>query len=342
MAGDQRGEAVDLTRLSALTESPHDHHFYQAMRIIEAAFKDKPRLGTSKSPKQDPIRLGQEAELAFPPSTIAGFRPPSPGQPGEMTSRFFGLFGPNGPLPLHLTEYARDRQRNHRDPTMIAFADIFHHRMMCLLHRAWVSGEPAPSFDRVDDDPFARKIAAFCGTLGSGMGDRDAMPDVSKLHFAGLLAQAQRTEDGLLTILRSFFRAPVELESFVPTWLYLERNDTWQLGGLTGHLGRSTSAGERVRSRQSKFRLRVGPLGIDAYRRLLPGSESLRRMRAIVRNYLGDQFEWDVNLILRANEVPAMQLGRTGELGLTTWAGERDSALGDANDLYLQPDLQAA
>ena len=40
----------------------------------------------------------------------------------------FGLLGPNGPLPLHLTEYVRERLRHHADPTFARFLDLFHHR----------------------------------------------------------------------------------------------------------------------------------------------------------------------------------------------------------------------
>ena len=38
-----------------------------------------------------------------------------------------------------------------------------------------------------------------------------------------------------------------------------------------------------------------------------------------VRNYVGEQYSWDVQLVLAKDEVPAMQLGRAGRLGWTTW-----------------------
>src|SRR3546814_13244173 len=37
---------------------------------------------------------------------------------------FFGLGGPNGPLPLHITEYVRERQRNNADSTSKRFLEI--------------------------------------------------------------------------------------------------------------------------------------------------------------------------------------------------------------------------
>ena len=156
----------DLSLYGRLAVSPEEHHVFQALRVLEAHFAEAPRLGESRRPRQDRVRLGQEAELAFPPSAIAEFTPAEGSRPARLTNRFFGLFGPQGPLPLHLTEYARDRKRNHRDPTIVAFADMLTHRMMSLLYRAWTQGSPAVSFDR-DDDPMARRVAASRPTVGS-------------------------------------------------------------------------------------------------------------------------------------------------------------------------------
>lgn len=65
---------------------------------------------------------------------------------------------------------------------------------------------------------------------------------------------------------------------------------------------------------------------------------SLERLEAIVRNYVGDALDWDVNLILRAADVPRVALGgANAALGQTTWVGLRRDAGRDASDLYLSP-----
>ncbi|MEC9431553.1 MAG: type VI secretion system baseplate subunit TssG [Pseudomonadota bacterium] len=332
MDPEKRAAGADLSRLAALERSPGSHHIFQALRLIEAAHPDRPRLGRSRRPAEDPVRLGQEPDLAFPPAAISGFAPGEEGGPARLTQRFFGLFGPNGALPLHLTEHARDRVRNHRDPTFAAFADLFHHRMLSLLYRAWASGQPAPSFDRPDDDPFGDKVAALAGLAGPGFVDRDAMPDLAKRHFAGLLAAAPRSEAGLRAILSRFFRAEVEIESFAGDWLHLEPHDRGRLG--VAALGRDASLGARVWSRQAKFRVRIGPLGLADYTRLLPGGESLKRLAAVIRNAVGDGLDWEANLVLRAAEVPDCRLGGGVRLGLTAWVGRRPDR--DACDLRLR------
>ena len=66
--------------------------------------------------------------MTFASGLLAHLRPGEGDAPPRLTVNFFGLLGPNGPLPLHLTEYARDRLRNSDDPTMARFLDLFHHR----------------------------------------------------------------------------------------------------------------------------------------------------------------------------------------------------------------------
>jgi type VI secretion system protein ImpH len=75
-------------------------------------------------------------------------------------------------------------------------------------------------------------------------------------------------------------------------------------------------------------------MSLKDYKRMLPGGSSLPRLTAIVRNYIGDELSWDVNLILQEQEVPLLKLGEVGQLGWTTWLTPRPSE-DDAGDLYL-------
>jgi len=328
----------DLSLFDRLVDSPEEHHVFQALRVIEAHYADRPRLGESRRLREDAVRLGQEAELSFPPSTISAFKPAIGTQPARLTNRFFGLFGPQGPMPLHITEYVRDRLRNHRDPTFVAFANMLTHRMMGLLYRAWSAGQPAPSFDRAND-PLARKVASLAGYNGDHLQGRDGMPDLARLSFAGHMAQGPKNAEGLVSVLSAFFEVPVRVQQFVGTWLDLEPDDQWQLGARAG-LGQSTSIGQRVWSRAAKFRLQIGPLPLADYERLLPGGESLLRLQSIVRSYAGDALDWDINLILAGDDVPRASLGGTARLGHVSWIGTRldaDETRADADDLYLYP-----
>ena len=325
-----------------LREQPHEYGFFAAMRLLEAAYRTRPRFGQSKRPGQDPIRLTQEPSVTHAPAMLAGYEAGEEGRPDRLVVHFLGLFGPDGPLPLHLTEYARDRRRNHGDATFQRFADLFHHRALSLFYRAWADVRPTVAFDRPETDRFGHYVGALVGLSSGGLRDRDAMPDLTKLHFAGHLSAGTKHAEGLAKILSSFFVVPVRVEQFVGAWLTLQDGDRTRLGGgsITAALGGSALLGQRVWSRQHKFRVVFGPLSLQEYERLLPGGPSFHKLRPVVRNYVGDVLAWDVNLVLRREEVPPIRLGQQGRLGWTTWLMPR-RARTDAADLFLDASAES-
>jgi type VI secretion system protein ImpH len=343
MAGEDRDQAAAVALFEQLHQAPYKFDFYQALRRFECAFADKPRLGHSQRPVDDPIRLGQEPSLGFAPASLAGFTPGQKGLPGRLNVYLFGLLGPNGPLPLHLTEHARDRLRNHHDPTFARFLDIFHHRLLTLFYRSWASAQPTVNYDRPKSDRFALYVGSTFGLGMPSLRHRDSLPDLAKLHYAGRFACPTRNREGLRGIVGGFFGLPVEIEEFVGQWLELREVDFCRLGALAGisSLGRSITVGSRTWECQQKFRIVLGPLSLGQYESLLPGRENQGKLIALVRNYIGRELDWDVRLILRKREVPPLQLGGKGALGRTTWllSHPRDR---DADDLSFSPEEVAA
>jgi len=343
MAGEKRAAADPVTWLESLREEPWRFDFFQALRRLECLYADRPRWGESLHAQEDPVRLAQEPSLAFAPSTLASFEPEAGGRPSRLTVRFFGLFGPQGPLPLHLTEYARDRLRNAGDPTFCRFADLFHHRLLALLYRAWASGRPAVQHDRPDSDRYASYVGSVFGMGMPSRRRRDPLLDRALLHYAGHMAATTRHAEGLSAILSDFFQMRVEIESFVGHWIDLPDAAQCRLGAPpeTASLGRTTTAGRRVWDCQHKFRIVFGPVGYADYCRLLPGGESLGRLVALVHSYVGEELIWDTKVVLEKAEVPFLRLGAQGRLGWTTWLLSRPAER-DARDLVLDPVARAA
>ena len=329
-------DAIALAR--ALHETPYEFGFFAALRQVECLFRASPRLGQSLRPADDVLRLGQEPTLAFASSTLAAFEPATEDSAARLQVNFFGLLGAHGPLPVHLTEYVRQRVRNANDPTFARFLDLFHHRLLCFFYRSWANAQPAVNQDRPEQDRFVLYIGALCGLGQEALRGRDAVPDAAKLYYAGQHARAARNAVGLRAILADFFRLPVAIEQFVGEWLQLETRQRWRLAGSgeSGVLGVSAVVGASVWSCQHKFRLVFGPLSLSQYRHLLPGAAGLRRLEDWVRNYVGDEFAFDVNLILKREEAPGLSLGGGEQLGWTTWLGNPPPAA-CLNQLVLEP-----
>jgi len=336
--GEKTTALTDLHELQErLRETPSDFGFFQALRLLECMNPLGPRWGESKKPGDDPLRLAQEPEMTFAPASLARYEKSEVKQLPRLLVRFMGLLGPNGPLPLHLTEYARTRQRSpFHDRAFAWFLDIFHHRMLSLFYRAWAINEPTVSYDRPGSDLFTLYVGSLAGRGLAAMMRQDEMPDLSKLYYCGLLANQARGAEGLQAMVRDFFAIPAMVHEFIGEWLSLPVRHRCRLGVDRSYctLGESAFVGRRVWSCQHKFRIVLGPLDYDDFLSFLPIGHRLQRLKALVRNYIGDELAWDVNLILQREETPSTRLNGHFRLGWTSWIGKRQGA-GDADDLIL-------
>lgn len=333
------GNTVDAVALqNALRDHPEDFDFFEAARRLECAFPDSPLIGRSTRAADDFVRFCQSPTLAFAPRSIDRYQIGGAGKPARLHGLFFGLFGPNGPLPLHLTEYAIDRELNSRDTTFTAFANIFHHRMMSLFYRAWADSQPTVQLDRPAEDKFRMYMGALVGLATPDLGDRDDLPDQYKRFFAGRLLQQSRNAEGLKGLLERFFRIPVGIVEFVAEWMRLPPESLMRLGGASemASLGRTAVTGEYVWGCQQRFRLRLGPLDRAEFNNFLPGGQALRQLVAAVKTYVGEEKAWDVQLVLKSADVPATRLGKVGRMGLSTWLGQRRQST-DADEVVLRP-----
>ena len=335
MASTNGDKAPDLDLIANLTKEPYAFGFNAALRQLECQYLERPLLGRSARPGDDAIRLGQIPSLQFAPSTIAAFISKPEAFP-QLQVFFFGLFGPNGPLPLHLTEFARHRIRDAKDTTLADFADMFHHRLLCLFYRAWADKEPTVQLDRPKKDRFARYVGSLLGLGDPSLQRRDDFPDHTKLHFAAHLGCQTQHSEGLESMIKDFFQVPVKIHEFIGEWLDIPKNSYCYLDDnpSTGQLGVSTVIGIKSWQCQHKFRIMIGPLSLAEYESFLPAGNRLKKLLALVNNYVGFELNWDLNLVLKKEEVPAAQLGNYGQLGWTSWF-QTNKRQSDANDLNL-------
>jgi type VI secretion system protein ImpH len=327
--------------------APWAHDFFALLRRIEGLTPQAPRLGHALRPGQEPVRLGQEPELDFAPAALSSFTPGKVAPP-RLGVRFFGLLGPQGPMPLHLTEYTRERLHHRNDPTLARFLDVFHHRLLLFFYRAWAQAQPTVQHDRPADDRYAAWLGAAVGLSGS-LRAQDTVPQTARLFHAGLLGGSGRHPEGLAKILSLHFGVPVRIEQHVPHWLAIDvqdrsrlghaRNRPERVGATLARLGQNTSAGSKLWDRQYKFRVVLGPLTLAQYERFLPDGPAWRPLNDWIRQYVAPGLQWDVQPLLARHEVPAARLGRHARLGLTSWGsrtGQRPHTQ-DRGDLRLRP-----
>jgi type VI secretion system protein ImpH len=328
MAGSHRRPAHPLsaneTLLEDLLARPEQYSLFGALRRIEQAHPDRPRLGESRKVEDDPVRIVQRPHLHFAPTEVASFHTEDT-PVARLEQHGFGVFGPNGALPLHLTELAHTRERHTDDPTFGAFINAFQHRFTSLFYRAWADTDPCASFDRTHTDPFRLYAGALMGIGARSARDRDCVLDYAKLARAGLFAPQSRSAESLRKIIGDYFELAVELIPFVGTWLEIASEELCRLGGPpeNASLGLGTILGASTWQCQSCFEIVLGPVPIAGFVNFLPGARGLNELKALVRLFTNEEWSWQVRLLLEPADIPPMRLGESGWLGWATWLGPR-------------------
>ncbi|HZF84904.1 MAG TPA: type VI secretion system baseplate subunit TssG, partial [Burkholderiaceae bacterium] len=114
--------------LAARADRAWAYDYFATLRRLECMDPRAPRWGQALRPSAEAVRVGQEPSLSFAPAPFSRFEPATPDAPPRLRQHFFGYLGPNGPLPVHLSDFIRERALNHGDPTWLAFLDTFSHR----------------------------------------------------------------------------------------------------------------------------------------------------------------------------------------------------------------------
>lgn len=330
MAGADGISPDALASLERLRRDPKRFSLFAALRLLERAEPGRPRMGRSRRPADESIRLEQPPHLTFAPCDVVGMETVAGGRL-RVGQYCFGAFGPNGALPFHLSEFAFQRRRHHEDSSVSDFINLFQHRLIALFYRAWAESDPVASHARTGDDDFAQYLGALAGLPDRSALGRDSVPDYAKLCRAGLLAAGSRSADGLQALLSDYFGAKMLVQQFVGGWLRVPKDQRTTLGGSqeSAVLGRSATLGAASWQRNGRFEIVVGPMPFEGFMQFLPGSRALRALRDLVRLYTSGEWSWQLRLLVNDGDAPGVSLGQVGRLGWTSWLGRKQGVAGD-------------
>jgi type VI secretion system protein ImpH len=331
--------AVDQSELEAVLRSdPTAFEFFQAVRLLERLYPRRQPVGDYGEPAGEVARFSVNPDTAFPASEIQSLDF-SGGGPTRMTVNFIGLTGPEGVLPYYYSLLVTERLRA-RDSALRDFLDIFHHRIVSLFYRAWEKYRFAVAHERDQRDRLTQHLKDLIGLGGRGLQDRLDIRDDALLFYAGLLAPQQRSATALQQLVADHFGVPVEVEQFVGGWYPLALGTRCTLGeegDASEQLGWGAVAGDEVWDPQARVRLRLGPLTRSQYDRFLPSGSAYEPLRTLTRFFSGDQFDFEIQLVLARDEVPGCVLDAQlaeSPLGWCTWMRSRPFSR-DADDTTL-------
>jgi type VI secretion system protein ImpH len=313
-----------VTLRDRLEDDPQTFDLFRVLREYERSHPEKPRIGDNQVLKDEVVSLGQDPFLEFPYSNISGLTKTSRGTP-KLLTRFLGFFGPQGALPLTTTLEAHE-WITHNDPSFARFTDIFVNRFLQLFYRAWADARPIAQHDRPKEDRFARYIGAFAGIGTPPFAERDSVPDIGELPYAGLVSSRIKSARRLVQLIQGVFRLQATIIERIGTWLVFEPGDRMSLGTSGSALGVDTFVGNRSYSLNDKFRIAITARNLEEYESLLPDQPLSSQLADLVFFHLGYRFEYDVELALPARLAPPTALGKSGRLGWTSWVNPRPDA----------------
>ncbi|HEY0764080.1 MAG TPA: type VI secretion system baseplate subunit TssG [Pyrinomonadaceae bacterium] len=312
----------------------HRFDFFQAVRLLEFIHTSKgERLvspGQSADPAKEIVHFRSVVNLDFPSSDVAQVKRKKdipkreqPKAPSEMSVNFLGLAGCLGALDTPSTELVLQRE-SHNDKALGDFLDIFNHRLVSLLYRIRKHHRVGLGSATPGDDQIARYLYSLIGMGTPRLQGRMHIRDRALLYYAGILAQQPRSIAGLQRILTDYFQVDVKTTQFVGKWCDLEESQWTRIGecGANQRLGRDTCVlGTRVWDQHARFEIALGPLGLEDFEGFLPTEWRFGVLCDLVRFYVKDEFEFNVRLILKGDEIPSVALSTEPALSWMSWLG---------------------
>jgi type VI secretion system protein ImpH len=308
-----------------LFDEPYRFEFFQAVRLLEKVFPERAPVGREAETTLEVVRFRSRVMLDFPASQIYDLESShddfTDEEKLEMFVNFMGMVGVSGVMPVHYTELILERLR-YGDTAMWAFMDMFTHRLVSLFFRAWEKYRFPVSYERGKDD-FTEFLFDFAGLGTKGLRGRMRLEDESLLPYAGLIAQKPHSSGALGQVLSDYFGIKAKIKQFFGQWLDLDAESVTRLGFANSSLGTSAIIGTRVWEQQSKFRIVLGALTFKEFQAFLPNGTAHEPLKSIIRFMVSMELDFDVQLVLKAKEVPGCVLTtrakRRPMLGWSSW-----------------------
>lgn len=348
MASPDRTQTHDLIDWSAQVADLKRSGLFAVLRRVEAQAAQLPRIGTARRTEQSIVDLAQEPSLGFAPQTLTSLE--FHHGRARLYGEWFGLLGPMGPMPTHMTEFGVYERRYAKTQPFVDWLNTISGRMLQLFYRAWAESQPAAQADRPGDDRFAEWLAALSGA-SEGADGSSSFGAKARLHYAAVFAgprSAVAIEDALGHLLRQ----PATVVEFMPRWREMEREDRTCLGRGYATLGQDAVLGSRIYSASDAFRVVVRAQNHADYLSLMPGGQRFAVAAEAIEAFKPGHLEWDLCVEIADDHAPPARLDGKARLGWSGWIKPRSLApdaparrrrrAGSATGTIVGPDITGA
>jgi len=297
--------------------------FFQAVNLMEQMTPEKKPIGNTLRPGEEAARFTVKPGLAFAPSDISNLSRADEDGPAKVEVAFMGLVGPSGILPHWYNELAVEGVQQ-KDDVLVSFLDIFHHRLISLFYLAWKKYRVTASYQPKAEDRFSNYLLSLAGLGTEGLFRGIGLPREPLTYYSGLFSRQAPSAIAIEAAVAYFSGAEARVDQLVDRVIPLDPDDYTYLGMANGELGVNAVCGSEAWENQTKFRVNLGPVDYGHFVRFLPTGDMLRPILSLIKYMAGIEFDFEVRLFLKREEVFPCCLGGpetadSPRLGWSTW-----------------------
>lgn len=326
--------------IQQLLDQPYRFQFFQAVRLLTLWFRRKgvaPEHALSRR-----IKFDNRLSLGFAPSELEAVKtyPASVGKTEtelaqalqadtlehiSLTPTFMGFLGSSGTLPYHYTERIAAHQMVARDGGPKAFLDAFSNRPIALLFEAWRKYRLELQYESTGSDGFLPLLLSLAGlghpSLHQRLGKEgdDGVLDESIASYSAALRQKPASAAYMTRVLCEHFDVPIRIQQFVGCWYGVPASQQSALGSPNAVLGSTAMVGARVWQRDLRMGIKIGPLARADFEQFLPGAKASQALDKLLKLFTNHALEYEVQLILRAQDVQSVALNSQRSGGKLGW-----------------------
>jgi type VI secretion system protein ImpH len=325
MESQARKSTTDL--IDRITDGDVPVAFFQAVKMALEQECGKNRPGERGPIDKEAILFRSNVSLGFPKGEIEAITQTDKSlqefPPIEMVVNFMGLYGPSSPLPTFITEDILQGDGEYSDTRH--FLDIFNHRLISFVFRAWEKYRYIEQYKPGATDAFSDKIFSLAGLQQQEVRNKSDIDWERLLPYVALLGMKIRSAWVLQTILKNYFGVEhVSVEEFIETKIAIEKADCNQLGVNNITLGFDASLGNTVKDCSGKILIKMGPLKYSDYRSFSSKGKNHKVLHQLIQYVVSDPIEYDIELELQGKNVPQAMISKANifMLGSNVWLGK--------------------
>ena len=305
-------------------------NFYRFCQLLEKLNPDRPLMGSTSHPADDPVRFAPHPGMGFPASELKAveYDEEDNSKPPLIRATFMGMYGVDSPLPTACLDDITLRREGHE--ALQGFLDIFSHRILTQFYRIWRKYSYPATFEPGGTDSISQSLLGLVGLGIPGTANHIATPVSRFLALLGVLQLPGKTQEGMQALVSllapgttvkvsPYCLRPVEVSQ--PLGFY--GDDDFLLDG-------NTPLGDEAMDASSQLLIALSTVNEQESQGWKPDGLLYQDFLVMLRVYLGWRFRAKITLTTPTRLLAAPPLGEGPFwLGTNGVLGAEDESLSD-------------